>query len=86
MFVTGGGQYWGVEETGWSGAPVLGDDNLQRTIKGRTFDLYYANGHLHMVVLHANGGSYWVVNSLLNSLSNPTMMAIARGLTPLHAT
>ena len=39
--------------------------------------------HLHMVVLRANGASYWVVNTLLDSLSNETMLAIAKGLKPL---
>ena len=42
-----------------------------------------AGSHLHMVVLHAHGASYWVVNTLLDSLSNETMLAIAKGLQPL---
>ncbi len=84
VFVTGGNQFWGIEETGWSGAPVLRDRNLTRVLKGRTYSLYYANGHLHMVVLQAGGATYWVVNTLLNSLSNPTMIAIAEALTPLR--
>ena len=36
-----------------------------------------------MVVLRDNGATYWVVNTLLNSLSNETMLAIARGLRPM---
>ena len=44
--------------------------------------LYYHGRHLHMVVLHANGATYWVVNTLLDSLSNETMLAIAKGLRP----
>ena len=44
-----------------------------------TFDLYYTGSHLHMVVLRDNGATYWVVNTLLDSLSNETMLAIARG-------
>jgi len=86
VFVTGADQFWGIEETNWSGAPVLGDDNLQRTLKGRTYDLYYTSGQLHMVVLHVGDASYWVVNSLLNDLSNATMIAIAEGLAPLAHT
>jgi len=86
VFVTGAGQYWGIEETDWSGAPVLGDDNLQRTLDGRTYDLYYTSGQLHMVVLHVGDASYWVINSLLNDLSNATMIAIAEGLKPLAPT
>jgi hypothetical protein len=36
-----------------------------------------------MVVLHLGGVDYWVVNTLLDSLSNETMIAIAKGLQPL---
>ena len=35
-----------------------------------------------MVVLHGDGATYWVVNTLLDSLSNETMLAIAKGLKP----
>jgi hypothetical protein len=36
-----------------------------------------------MVVLRTDGASYWVVNTLLDELSNETMIAIAKGLRPL---
>jgi hypothetical protein len=36
-----------------------------------------------MVVLKTPNGSYWVVNTLLDSLSNETMIEIAKGLKPL---
>ena len=52
-------------------------------MKGRSYDLYYSGSHLHMVVLHKGKASYWVVNTLLDSLSNETMLAIAKGLKPL---
>ena len=76
-------EYWGIEETAWGDAPVLGDRNFRHVLRGREFDLYYSGSHLHMVVLRENGATYWVVNTLLDSLSNETMLAIARGLHPL---
>jgi hypothetical protein len=36
-----------------------------------------------MVALRANGATYWVENTLLDSLSNETMLAIAKGLKPI---
>jgi hypothetical protein len=36
-----------------------------------------------MIVLRDNGATYWVVNTLLDDLSNETMLAIAKGLRPL---
>jgi polyisoprenyl-teichoic acid--peptidoglycan teichoic acid transferase len=82
-FVTGGTEYWGIEETRWADAPVLADKSLTQRVNGREFDLYYSGSNLHMVVLRSGGATYWVVNTLLNSLSNETMLAIARGLRPL---
>ena len=82
--VGGGNEYWGVQETDWADAPVLAEKNFTRVFKGRRFGLYYHGQHLHMVVLHANGATYWVVNTLLDSLSNETMLAIGRGLAPVN--
>ena len=80
----GGNKYWGIEETSWNDAPILGDRNFHRSIKGRRFDLYYNGPHLHMVVLRRGPASYWVVNTLLDELSNETMLAIAKSLRPVN--
>jgi LCP family protein required for cell wall assembly len=77
--------YWGVEETNWTDAPVLAEKNFHRVIGGRSYSFYYHGAHLHMVVLQIGGTSYWVVNTLADSLSNETMIAIAKGLQPLNA-
>jgi hypothetical protein len=76
-------EYWGIQMTRWADAPTLADKNLTQRLGGRTFDLHYSGSHLHMVVLRDNGATYWVVNTLLDSLSNETMLAIARGLRPM---
>jgi len=85
VYRTGGNEYWGVEETDWTGAPILADRSFQHDLGGREFSLYYNGPHLHMVVLRVGKTSYWVVNTLLDSLSNETMIAIAKGLRPLAA-
>jgi hypothetical protein len=82
-FATGLNEYWGVEETDWDEAPALADASFVHRIHGREFSLYYSGPHLHMVVLRENGATYWVTNTILDSLSNETMLAIARGLQPL---
>ena len=76
-------EYWGVQQTDWLDAPVLGERNFRRVLGGRRFDLYYRGSRLHMVVLRENGATYWVVNTLRDTLSNETMLAIAKGLRPL---
>jgi LCP family protein required for cell wall assembly len=82
-FRTGQSEYWGIEETNAKGLPVLADKSVRHRIRGRIFDLYYSGPHLHMAVLHEHGATYWVVNTLLDSLSNETMLAVAKGLRPL---
>jgi LCP family protein required for cell wall assembly len=74
--------YWGIEETAWADAPILAETQFTKTIGGRRYDFYYQDAHLHMVVLHQYGATYWVVNTLDNLLSNETMKAIALGLRP----
>ena len=85
VYRTGGNEYWGVQETDFDDAPVLADKSFRHDLGGREFDLYYNGSHLHMVVLRAHGSTYWVVNTLLDSLSNETMLAIAKGLKPMSA-
>ena len=82
-YKTGTNEYWGIQETDWLGAPALSDKSLTQWVGRRRFDLYYTGSHLHMVVLRTGGASYWVVNTLLDSLSNETMLAIARGFRPM---
>jgi len=84
VFSTGrAGEYWGIQETNWGAAPALAEKNFVRHFGHRKFEFFYSGSHLHMVVLNENGATYWVVNTLIDSLSNETMIAIARGLRPL---
>jgi hypothetical protein len=86
VFRTGGGEFWGIQQTDWPDAPVLDDKSFtQRLSDGRRYQLYYSGAHLHMVALRLDDRSYWVVNTLLDRLSNETMLAIAKGLKPLGA-
>ncbi|MDQ3857258.1 MAG: LCP family protein [Actinomycetota bacterium] len=76
--------YWGIQETSWSEAPILEGPTLTRTIGAREYRLYFNGSHLHMVAFEENGAVYWVSNTLLDGLSNETMLAIAKGLRPLR--
>jgi LCP family protein required for cell wall assembly len=83
-FRTGAQEYWGIQQTTWDDAPVLESKNVTRRLGARDYDLYYDGARLHMVVLRTGDASYWVVNTLRDSISNETMLAIARGLRPLE--
>ena len=82
---TGANEYWGVQMTDWEEAPILSERNVTRRIGGRTYELHYTGPKLHMVVLRQGGATYWVVNTLLDSISNETMLEIAKGLKPLKS-
>jgi hypothetical protein len=77
-------EYWGIQELQWEDPPILDGANIQRRIKGRDYGLYFDGSKLHMVAFKENGNSYYVINTLLNKLSNETMLAIAKGLKPLR--
>jgi len=85
VYRTGASEYWGVQMTDWADAPILSERNVTRRVGGRRFELHYSGPKLHMVVLRTRKATYWVTNTVLDSLSNETMLAIARGLKPLSS-
>jgi LCP family protein required for cell wall assembly len=82
-FATDVSEYWGIQMVPWRDAPALKGPNEVVTIKGRDYALYYSGLKLQMVVFRYRGNTYWVTNTLLGTLSNETMLAIAKGLQPL---
>jgi hypothetical protein len=82
VYEMGTGEYWGIQQTTWTDAPILDGPSLTQTIKGRQYRLFFDGPRLHLVAFEQNGTAYWVVNTLLDRLSNETMLAIARGLRP----
>ncbi|MGH3112661.1 MAG: LCP family protein [Gaiellaceae bacterium] len=84
-YSTGANEYWGIQQTSWTDAPILNGPTLERRIGGRVYKLYFSGQKLHMIAFEDGGAAYWVVNTLQNRLSNETMIAVARGLRPLRA-
>jgi LCP family protein required for cell wall assembly len=85
-YETASAEYWGVQEIAWDEPPILDGASVQRRVKGRDYGLYFDGPKLHMIAFRENGNSYYVVNTLLNRMSNETMLAIAKGLKPLGGT
>jgi LCP family protein required for cell wall assembly len=77
-------EYWGIQQTSWMDAPMLDEPSVRRRIAGRSYRLFFSGPRLHVVAFEENGAAYWVVNSLLDGLSNETMLAIAKGLKPVR--
>ncbi len=74
-------EYYGVMGTSWSDPPILKDPSEERTIGGRTYELFYDGDRLRLVAWQdRRGNSYWVSNTLLQSLSEADMLAIATSM------
>ena len=82
--LNGGVEYWQVEESNWTTEPLLANPTAQFTYKGRKYEEFTSGGQIQTIAVHAGHSIYWVENTILNSLSNSTMTAIAEGLQPLH--
>jgi LCP family protein required for cell wall assembly len=76
------GAYWGIQETGFTDAPILANPTTTRTLDHRAYRFYYNGPHLHLIAFTYKKRVYWVINTLLDDLTNPEMVAIARSLRP----
>ncbi|MEX1141794.1 MAG: LCP family protein [Thermoleophilaceae bacterium] len=72
------GEYYGIQGTRWKDPPILAGPSEERTIGDRKFDLYYEGDRLRLVAWRNRRAVYWVANTLLQTLSERQMIAIAR--------
>jgi polyisoprenyl-teichoic acid--peptidoglycan teichoic acid transferase len=72
------GEYYGLQGTTWRRPPILEGASEKRRIGKRTFELHYDGDRLRLVAWRTRKAVYWVSNSLLLTLSERQMLAIAR--------
>jgi uncharacterized protein YjiS (DUF1127 family) len=77
------GQFYDVQGTTWTDAPLFGSPNQTLHVGRRTYDLYYDGSQLATVTWHEYGAWYWVHNTLTNAVDNGELLAIAEQTTPL---
>jgi polyisoprenyl-teichoic acid--peptidoglycan teichoic acid transferase len=75
------GDYYGIEGMNWTNPPILDQPDGKKNINGRTYQLYFDGARLRVVAWKQGNTVYWVTNTLLRSLSNKQMLAIAGSLT-----
>jgi LCP family protein required for cell wall assembly len=71
------GEYYGLQGTTFTNAPLLDQPHTSRTIRGRKYDLYADGSRLRLVAWKDGRSVYWISNTLLLSLSNSQMLSIA---------
>jgi LCP family protein required for cell wall assembly len=75
------GQYYGIQGMNWSSPPILDNPSETRMLNGRKFELFFDGSRLRLVAYRRKNDAYWVSNTLLESLTNKQMLAIAESLT-----
>jgi LCP family protein required for cell wall assembly len=76
--------YWQVEESDWTDAPLFANPTSHFVHKGRKYEEFTNGGKIQTIALRTGKAVYWVQNTILNDLSNATMIAIAESLQTHH--
>ncbi len=72
------GEYYGVQGTTWKDPPILDDPTDTRRLGGREYELHFAGDRLRLVAWRTSKAAYWISNTLLQTLTEKQMLAIAR--------
>jgi len=72
------GEYYGIQGTTWKNPPILSSDVEERKLGRRTFLIQYDGDRVRLVAWRTDKGVYWISNTLLQTLSERQMLAIAR--------
>ena len=72
------GEYYGVQGLTWKDPPILRDPTEVRRIGRREYELHYDGDRLRLIAWRTPKAVYWISNTLLLTLTERQMIAIAR--------
>jgi polyisoprenyl-teichoic acid--peptidoglycan teichoic acid transferase len=72
------GEYYGMQGMTWKDPPILDSPTETRRVGRRVYELHHEGDRLRLVAWRTPKAVYWISNTLLLSLTNRQMMAIAR--------
>jgi polyisoprenyl-teichoic acid--peptidoglycan teichoic acid transferase len=75
------GQFYDVQGTTWTDAPLFANPNQTLQVGKRTYDLYYDGTNLQTVAWREYGAVYWVHNTLTDGVDDGELLAIAEQTT-----
>lgn len=73
-------EYYGLTGTVWDDPPILRNPSESMEIGGREYDLFYDGDRLRMVGWREDGNSYWLNNTLSQSIGEREMIAMIESL------
>jgi len=79
------GQFYDVQGTTWTDAPLFANPNQTLRVGTRTYDLFYDGSHLETIAWREYGAVYWVHNTLTDAIGNGELLAIAEQTAPVSA-
>jgi polyisoprenyl-teichoic acid--peptidoglycan teichoic acid transferase len=80
------GEYYDVQGTNWSDPPLLSNPSQTVQIGSRSYGLFYAGEEIRVISWHEDGGTYWIENTLTDSIQPREMLAMAEQTVPVIGT
>jgi hypothetical protein len=77
------GEYYGLQGTTWPSPPILRSPTRTRRIGGVDYRIYSDGRRVRLVAWRSGNGTYWISNTLSESLSERQLLAIAHSTKPL---
>ncbi len=78
------GGYYDVEGTDWLEPPIIEHPQETRYVGRRAYMIFADGEHIHMIAWREHHVLYWVLNTLLEELTNQQMLTIADSTQPLR--
>ncbi len=77
------GGYYDVEGTDWLDPPIIEHPQETRYVGRRAYMVFADGEHIHMIAWRERHALYWVINTLLEELTNQQMLTLADSTQPL---
>jgi hypothetical protein len=76
------GEYYGVQGTTWSDPPILRRPTRIEVVNGRRLREYGTGSQVSLVAFSTSNGTYWISNTLTDSIPGAELIAIAASMRP----
>ena len=77
------GEFYDVQGTSWTNPPLLSKPSQTVHIGSRTYGLFYAAEQIRTIAWREGNASYWIQNTLTNSVQPREMLAMAEQTLPV---